>query len=166
MRVRGSKTGKEGERIEALFHLHLCWAWWSLSLPQQALWSLSLDPEISTLLCIISPPCLPRKYHQYSSALVVPKCQGGQFQMMQAHSLFDTWLYRKYTAYALVSARLCTAPTLSKLTLSHPNVHRIWPLVISSLFTVAVPHITQWLAHINSSIKVFCMNGWVQWELD
>ena len=100
------------------FHMHLCWAWWSLSLPQQALWTFPalLDPEISILLYIISPSCFPWKNYQYLRALRVAKCQSGQLHLMGGHSPLDTWLHRKWTAYAPMSARLFRVPALSKLT--------------------------------------------------
>lgn len=41
-----------------------------------------LGPQISALLDIISPSCLPGKYHQNLRALMVPKCHSGQVQIM------------------------------------------------------------------------------------
>lgn len=147
------------------FHLHLCWASRSLSPPQQALWShfCSSGPRDFCLVGYnlpLMPP--PGKYHQYPQALMVPKCRSSKVQIMGRP--FSIWhLVIKWTAYAPMSARWFRAPTPSQFTLSHPNVLRICTLIVSVLFTAAIPHITQWQVHINASIKVFWMNVWVQW---
>lgn len=125
-----------------------------------------MGTEISAFLDIISPSFLPGRYHQCPRALMVPKCNSGQLQMMG----------RPFAIWHLVMERVnCFSQSLPDCV-----EHQLFQNVLSATLmstgyehSLSLPssllwfhtYSTQWLGHINASVKVFWMNGWVQWEL-
>jgi hypothetical protein len=126
------------------FNLHLCWAVWSLSLCHNGPCFYSSGPRGVFLLDMTFLSCLSQLWCQ-STNVVSSEWWGGW-------SPFNTY-FRGSELLMLWYLPDSLEHQLFQIYPSPSNVHRVWTPIVPVLFTITILHTTQWLLHINGSLK-------------